>query len=126
MSKRRHRACPRLTDVRLPAASAAAVDDDVALDALRELVAAWTASSNGRADLAAVEGDHLAAIAALGVPEARVAEVDAADAFAWMAWAAASGGAHGRRRGGASGRFGAWWAAAALAGVLDDWPLHRW
>ena len=40
-----------------------------------------------------------------------------------MAWAAASGGAHGRRRGMAPGRFAAWWAAAAVAGELDDWPL---
>ena len=41
-------------------------------------------------------------------------------ALAWMAWGAASGGAHGRRRGGAAGRFGAWWAATALAGL--EWP----
>jgi len=40
-----------------------------------------------------------------------------------MAWAGASGGAHGRRRGAAAGRFGAWWTAAALAGLLDDWPV---
>jgi hypothetical protein len=40
-----------------------------------------------------------------------------------MAWAAASGGAHGRRPGAAAGRFGAWWAVAALAGLLDDWPV---
>jgi hypothetical protein len=37
-----------------------------------------------------------------------------------MAWAAASGGAHARRPGGAAGRFGAWWTAAALGGL--DWP----
>jgi hypothetical protein len=40
-----------------------------------------------------------------------------------LAWAGASGGAHGRRRGGALGRFGAWWIATALAGATDDWPL---
>ena len=40
-----------------------------------------------------------------------------------MAWAGASGGAHGRRRGMAYGRFGAWWATAAVAGLADDWPL---
>jgi hypothetical protein len=33
-----------------------------------------------------------------------------------MAWTAASGGAHSRRRGMAAGRFDAWWAAASLAG----------
>jgi hypothetical protein len=37
-----------------------------------------------------------------------------------MAWAAASGGAYGRRRGTAAGRGAAWWAAASLADV--DWP----
>jgi hypothetical protein len=37
-----------------------------------------------------------------------------------MAWGAANGGAHGRRRGGAAGRFSAWWTAATLAGLA--WP----
>jgi hypothetical protein len=37
-----------------------------------------------------------------------------------MAWAAASGGAHGRRRGGAAGRFSAWWTLASLGDL--DWP----
>ena len=40
-----------------------------------------------------------------------------------MAWAAASGGAHGRRRGAAAGRFGAWWAVAALGGLASGWPV---
>ena len=40
-----------------------------------------------------------------------------------MAWAGASGGAHGRRRGAAAGRFGALWLVAALADQLDDWPV---
>ena len=52
-----------------------------------------------------------------------MAEVDGASALAAMAWAGANGGAHGRRRGMAAGRFGAWWALAALAGRLDDWPV---
>jgi hypothetical protein len=67
-----------------------------------------------------VEGDHLAAIAALGLPSARVAELATAEAMAWMGWAAASGGAHGRRRGAAAGRYLAWWAVASLADL--DWP----
>ena len=54
---------------------------------------------------------------------ARVAEVEAGEAMAWMAWAAASGGAHGRRPGLAHGRFAAWWAVASLLGIRDDWPL---
>lgn len=54
---------------------------------------------------------------------ARVVELDPAMAIAWMAWAGASGGAHGRRRGAASGRFGAWWTLAAFGDLLDDWPV---
>ena len=71
--------------------------------------------SNGRADAVAVQGDVFDAIAALGVPGAR-AEPDLRrrPRSAVLAWTAASGGAHGRRRGMAAGRFGAWWAAAAL------------
>jgi hypothetical protein len=58
----------------------------------------------------------------LGVTDARVAPLPPSDALALLAWAAASGGAHGRRRGAARGRFDAWWAAAALTGLDDDWP----
>ena len=39
-----------------------------------------------------------------------------------LAWAGASGGAHGRRRGMARGRFEAWWCAAALTGLDTGWP----
>jgi hypothetical protein len=39
-----------------------------------------------------------------------------------MAWAAASGGAHGPRPGAAAGRFAAWWAAATLTDLHADWP----
>ncbi len=51
------------------------------------------------------------------------ARLEPSDALAWLAWAGASGGAHGRRRGAASGRFGAWWTLAALGDLLDDWPV---
>jgi hypothetical protein len=95
-------------------------DADEAL-ALRAVVATWLTDSNGRAQAVAVEGSALMAIAALDVAEARVAEVALADAMALMAWAGASGGAAGRRRGMAWGRFLAWECASALAGVdIDD------
>jgi hypothetical protein len=113
---------PPLTPAPSPVAASPAEEPE-SLHALREVVAVWAAESNGRIDLAAVEGDHLGAIAALGVPSARLAEVAPADAMAWLAWAGGSGGAYGRRRGGAAGRFAAWWAAAAVGGVLEDWPL---
>ena len=99
------------------------VEDREAVDALLELVGAWTTQSDGRVSAAAVAGDAGAAIGAVaGAARVRLAEVETAEAAALMAWAAASGGAHGRRRGMASGRFAAWWAVAALAGELDAWP----
>lgn len=104
-------------------AAAKQVAEGDAERALVELVGAWTTQSNGQAAAAAVEGDVTAAVGALGVGgTVRLAAVDLRDALAVMAWAGASGGAHGRRRGMAQGRFGAWWAAGALAGALDDWP----
>jgi hypothetical protein len=98
------------------------VDDDVDA-AFRELVGPWTRESNGRAEVVAVEGDERDALAALGVSRVRVAEVDHTHALATLAWAGASGGAHGRRRGMAIGRFSAWWLLAALGGMSDDWPV---
>ena len=71
-----------------------------------------------------VEGDATGAVAVLGARHGRLAVIDAPDALATMAWTAANGGAHGRRRGMAAGRFGAWWAAAALADLLDHWPVE--
>ncbi len=99
-----------------------ALDDDVEL-AVRQLVEPWTVSSNGQADVICVEGDAAAAIGALGVRHARIGALDPAAALAWIAWAGASGGAHGRRRGAAAGRFGAWWLLAALGDLADEWPI---
>ena len=86
------------------------LDDDVDL-AVRQLVEPWLASSNGQLDVACVEGDVAAAIGAIGVRRARVAMLPPATALAWIAWAGASGGAHGRRRGRrpvGSARGGCW------------------
>jgi hypothetical protein len=117
-------AVPAAAPVRLRATPADPFDDPAALGALRELVAPWTAGSNGRCEVRAVVGDHLAAVAALGVPAARMAEIEPGDALAWLAWAGGSGGAHGRRRGAARGRFEAWWVVTALGGL--DWPSEPW
>jgi hypothetical protein len=98
-----------------------ALDDDrTVTDALVELVRTWTSQSNGRARAVGVEGDAFDAITALGPRRARAVEIAPAEALATMAWCAASGGARGRRRGMAAGRFDAWWAAAALTDL--DWP----
>ena len=88
--------------------------------ALTDLVEVWTSESGGEARAVMVAGGPAEAVAALGHPEHRLGRVTPASAMARMAWAAASGAAHGVRRGAALGRFDAWWAAAALAGL--DWP----
>lgn len=104
-----------------PIRDAERLDDDVDL-ALRQLVEPWTATSNGRAEAVCVSGGLSEAIGALGVQRCRVAPLSPGEALAWLAWAGASGGAHGRRRGAAAGRYGAWWLLAALGDALDSWP----
>ncbi|MFQ5522803.1 MAG: DUF6183 family protein [Acidimicrobiia bacterium] len=96
------------------------IADPVSEGALSDLVQPWTDESNGRCDTAAVEGDASAAVRALGLTRARMAPISLQEALAWMGWADASGGAHGRRRGAAAGRYGAWWVLASLADL--DWP----
>ncbi len=109
------------TPLRLPPAGPGFDDPEVS-GALRALVERWVVESNGVVRVAAVEATAEEAVAALGHQEVAWAEVEGIEALADMAWAGASGGAHGRRLGAATGRFGAWWALAAFAGVLDDWP----
>jgi hypothetical protein len=98
-------------------------DDPETRRALVDLAMVWVTESNGRAEAVAVDGDATAAIATLGARRGRIAEVDCAHILAVMAWTGASGGAHGRRRGMAAGRFAAWWALVAVAGLLDRWPV---
>lgn len=98
------------------------VDDTEGCRALMALVDHWVDTSNGRAQTVCVEGSAVSAVAALGLERAALAPVEPSLAMAWMAWAAATGGAHGRRRGAAAGRFSAWWAAHELAGL--EWPVE--
>jgi hypothetical protein len=98
------------------------VDDDATELAVRLLVEAWTTESTGRAEIICVEGTHLDALGALGVRSARIAEMSTTEALGKLAWAGASGGAHGRRRGMAIGRFSMWWLLGALADLHDEWP----
>ena len=117
----------------LPASSefaSASLDDGEVIEdaevslAVRQLIEPWITSSNGHVEIAAVEGSAADAVAALGVTSGTLAALQPAQAMAWLAWAGASGGAHGRRRGAAIGRFGAWWTVAALADLADQWPVH--
>lgn len=88
--------------------------------ALGDLVDPWVTQSSGRSQTVSVEGGAPAAIAALGLRRVLVAELSPQQALAQMAWTAASGGAHGDRRGAAAGRYLAWWVVATLADI--DWP----
>ena len=96
------------------------IDDPQSEAALADLVKPWTDESNGRCQTTVVAGDHLAAIRALGATLCRDADIGAAAGLAWMGWAAASGGAHGRRRGAAAGRHQAWWTTSVMADL--PWP----
>ncbi len=95
--------------------------DDGAV-ALESVVETWTAQSSGAVRAVVVDGDAAAAVGHL-VDRAALAPVAPAEALALLQWAGASGGAHGRRPGGAAGRFQTWWTAAALAGI--EWPAQR-
>ena len=115
---------PRLPDrwSDIEPVGAEVLDDDAEL-AIEQLVEPWTTGSNGRVDVICVDGDVEGALGALGLRRARLVELEPATAIAWLAWAGASGGAHGRRRGAAAGRFGAWWTLAAFGDLVDDWPV---
>ena len=93
--------------------------DPIVSDALGSLVAPWISSSNGRCEVATVHGTAEQAIGSLGPRSVRVVELNPSEALAWMAWAGASGGALGRRRGASAGRHNALWALRALTG-LDE------
>ena len=106
-----------------PARSIERLDDDDVDLAVHQLVETWTASSNGRAEVVCVEGDVDDAVGALGLSRWTSRPLTLAEAIAWLAWAGASGGAHGRRRGAALGRFGALWVLAALLDLTEEWPV---
>ncbi len=114
---------PRFSDAVDLTQAAPSLEQPDTHDALIGLVRAWTDESNGRADAIAVHGDALGAICGLGLRRALVAEIPSRLALALMGWAGASGGAYGRRPGAAAGRLAAWWTAAALTDLLDEWPV---
>jgi len=90
--------------------------------ALLELVTPWTEESNGAARAVIVEGPASAAISKIAFGEMAAVTIDGTEALKLMAWAAASGGAHGRRRGAALGRALAWRTAAVLVDL--PWPTE--
>jgi hypothetical protein len=111
--------------IAVPTSSANVVLDSDVSTAFHQLVDAWTTQSNGELRISCVEGSVLDALAALEVQEARLSLLTSSDALAWLTWAGASGGAHGRRRGNALGRDAAWWTIAALTEQISRWPLNN-
>lgn len=115
---------PRMNEVQLAKTSPPQVEDHDSVDALLALTKAWTTESNGRAEAIAVHGNGANAIRALGPSHVRCQPVSPQLGLSFMAWAGASGGAYGRRPGAAAGRYSAWWAAAAMADLLEEWPVE--
>ena len=103
-----------------PAAAPELADDEV-VTTLLDLVTPWTTESNGAARAVVVEGDAVAAASRLAFTTLRIGPLQREEALQRMAWAAAAGGAHGRRRGAAFGRFSAWYTTAVLSGY--EWPV---
>lgn len=99
---------------------APAVDDAELETLLLDLVTPWVAESNGAARVAIVEGDAVGAASALTYGSLMVGELEVGEALQRIAWAAASGGAHGRRRGAAYGRFMALYTVSVLGDL--GWP----
>lgn len=102
-----------------PAPAPEGADEDV-VNVLLDLVAPWTNESNGAARAIVAEGTAAGAAARLTFSRLRFGPLTHQEAMQQMGWAAASGGAHGRRRGAAYGRFAAWYTTALLGGF--DWP----
>lgn len=101
------------------------LDDPGITQATHHLVEAWTGQSNGRCETVVTAGDALNALGALGVVSANLRRLSTENAVAHIAWAGASGGAHGRRRGAATGRLSAWWMLAALNHSINTWPISN-
>jgi hypothetical protein len=93
--------------------------EDQVSDVLLDLVKPWWEDSQGKAEVATVDGTIEEAIRALGPHRVRIADVSLQIAFEAMTWAGASGGGHGRRRGTPIGRAGAWWVLLELLGYGD-------
>ena len=101
------------------------IQDNAVVDAVHQLVSAWTTSSNGKLQIGATRGDETHALASVGIASATLRELEPTQALALLAWAGASGGAFGRRRGAAAGRDSAWWLLGAVSGRADQWPLEN-
>jgi hypothetical protein len=90
--------------------------------ALEDVVAPWSAQSAGEVTVAALRGstdDACRAVLAAAPSAAGVVRgpITTAELLRLIAHAGASGGVHGRRRGGAAGRSLAWWVVRCATGL---------
>lgn len=115
---------PKMSEVSLPDIPPPPANEPECSEALLSLARPWMEESNGRVETAIVHGDALGSIRSLGPSRARQAPITPQIALALMAWTGANGGAHGRRPGAAAGRYAAWWTAAALSGLIEEWPVR--
>ena len=111
---------PRAGLEEVAAAPGEDISDPELTNALLDLVLPWTNESNGAASSTIVEGDARAAASRLTFGPLRMGRLEPAEALQRMAWAAAGGGAYGRRRGAALGRLLAWSVVALACDV--PWP----
>lgn len=96
------------------------LDEPELVDGLLDVVQPWVSESNGAARAVVVEGDAVGAASNLTFGTLSIGSLEPDEAIQRLAWAAASGGAHGRRRGAAFGRFMAWYTVALLGDLR--WP----
>jgi hypothetical protein len=98
-----------------------ALEDDT-VPAFARMMEPWTAHSNGVSRAVVVDGEIEDAFGALGLHDVSFSQMTTHNALQWLTWAASSGGAHGKRRGVATGRSEALWLLATFTGLDDSWP----
>lgn len=108
---------PKLPMVPVDPEPAPEADEPEVVRALEDLALQWTAESNGAARAVVVDGDARGAASLLTLDGLRIGAIELDEALQRLAWTAASGGAHGRRRGAAYGRSAAWHVAALICDV---------
>ncbi len=92
--------------------------------ALRGVVEPWETASEARVAVVALGGaTAVDAVLAVAPDAADVRRITVPDLLALLAFAGASGGVHGPRRGGAAGRASAWWVARTAVGLDDPAPV---
>lgn len=95
-----------------------------ALDrALRDIPAMWVDHSEGSCAVGIVSGSAAEAVGTVAPDESFVGPIPTEVAVENLVWAAASGGAYGRRRGMAAGRSAVFWLLRVALGLTDEGGL---